>query len=127
MTEIHRSLYNSIMKKKEVTNEDLARLIAKGFEQTASKADFVYLKEDVTYLKEDVTHLKEDVTHLKEDVTHLKEGVADLKVNVNHIDARLGRMELDVQEIKGGMVYRHEFEDLVARVKYMESKLGIKA
>lgn len=37
------------------------------------------------------------------------------------------KKEGDLNEIRGNIVYRHEFEDLEARVKYVESKLGIES
>jgi hypothetical protein len=46
---------------------------------------------------------------------------------MDHLDARMGRMEADLHEIKGNIVYKYEFEDLAARVKYLETKLGIES
>lgn len=45
-------------------------------------------------------------------------------VNVN---ARLDIIEKDIAEIRRHFVYRDEFEDLTARVKYLETKLGIES
>jgi len=42
---------------------------------------------------------------------------------MDHLDARMGRMEADLHEIKGNIVYKYEFEDLAARVKYLD-KVG---
>lgn len=50
-----------------------------------------------------------------------------LEGRMDHTDARMGRMEADLSEIRGNIVYRHEFEDLLARVKYVETKLGIES
>src|SRR3989338_8122398 len=75
---------------KKVTNEELARMIAKGFENTATKDD-----------------------------------IKRLDGRMDHMDARLGRIEADVAEIRGNLVYKDEFEDLMARVKYLEIKAGI--
>lgn len=36
-------------------------------------------------------------------------------------------IERDIAEIRSHFVYRDEFEDLMARVKYLEQKLGIKS
>ena len=44
---------------------------------------------------------------------------------VQHINATLSVMSQDVAEIKKHFVYRYEFEDLMARVKYLETKLNI--
>ena len=36
---------------------------------------------------------------------------------LDHVDARLGRIEADLSELRGEIVYRHEFEDVLGRVK----------
>ncbi len=46
---------------------------------------------------------------------------------LDHIDARLSNIEQDIAEIKKHFVYRYEFEDLMARVKYLEQKLGVES
>ena len=98
---------------KEVTNEELARMIAKGFETTASKADLDGLKVDIKRIDGRIDTLDGHVSHI--------DGRMD------HLDARIGRMEADLHEIKGNIVYKYEFEDLSARVKYIESKMGIES
>ena len=46
---------------------------------------------------------------------------------LDHIDVRLSYIERDIAEIRKHFVYRDEFEDLAARVKYLEEKLKIKS
>ncbi|MBI2122229.1 MAG: hypothetical protein HYT98_03835 [Candidatus Sungbacteria bacterium] len=46
---------------------------------------------------------------------------------LDHMDARLGRLEADVHEMAENIVYRHEFEDLSGRVKYLEKRMGIES
>ena len=46
---------------------------------------------------------------------------------LEHLDARVGRIEADIHELRGEVVYRHEFEDVLGRVKYLEKKLGIES
>ena len=46
---------------------------------------------------------------------------------LDHLDARVGRMEADIHELRGEIVYHHEFEDALARIKYLEKKLGIES
>ena len=101
------------MSEKQTTIEDLAVMVKKGFEDTARKQDVVGLKGDITGLKEDVTGLKEDMIEVKE--------------GLDHVDARLGRIEADINEMRGEIVYRHEFEDALGRIKYLEKKLGIES
>ena len=70
------------MKKENVTNEELAGMVQKGFqsvhEELSKKAD----KADVVELRSDVSGLKSDVSGLKSDVT-------DLKHKTERIDRRL--------------------------------------
>ncbi len=51
--------------------------------------------------------------------------LTNLEVKVNEINTRLIDVEKDVSTIKRYLVYREEFEDLMARVKYLESKLNV--
>lgn len=64
--------------------------------------------------------------------------IDDFKVEVNerfervdehfsNVNARLDTIEKDISYIKNNFVYRQEFEDLLARVKYLETKLGIES
>ncbi|KKT29251.1 hypothetical protein A3G55_02710 [Candidatus Giovannonibacteria bacterium RIFCSPLOWO2_12_FULL_44_25] len=84
---------------KEITNDELARMIAKGFDDMGNR-----FKE---------TASKTDTEHLK--------------LRVDHIDATLSVMSRDVADIKKHFVYRDEFEDLMARVKYLETKLDVES
>lgn len=44
-----------------------------------------------------------------------------------NVNARLDIIEKDIAEIRRHFVYRDEFEDLMGRVKYLETKLGIES
>ena len=57
----------------------------------------------------------------------VKNDIKRIDDRMDHLDARMGRMEADLHEIKGNIVYKYEFEDLAARVKYLETKLGIES
>ncbi len=46
---------------------------------------------------------------------------------LDNLDARVGRIEADIHELRGEIVYRHEFEDALSRIKYLEKKLGIES
>lgn len=76
----------------KITLDKLAQMMAKGFENTASK-----------------------------------ENIDTIEKKLDHTDARIARIEADISEIRGNIVYKHEFEDLASRVKYIESKLGIES
>lgn len=41
------------------------------------------------------------------------------------VNFRLDNIERDIADIRKHFVYRDEFDDLTARVKYLETKLGI--
>jgi predicted DNA-binding protein len=60
-----------------------------------------------------------------------KEAVQELRTEMNerldHLDARVGRMEADIHELRGEIVYRHAFEDALSRITYLEKKLGIES
>lgn len=107
-------------KKEEVTLETLAHMVAKGFANTASKSD-------VDGLGNDMGELKNDMTGLKDDITGLKNDVGELKTKIDHTDARIARIETDIQTMRGNIVYQDDFDDLTARVKNIESKLGIES
>lgn len=101
------------VKKEEVTLETLAQMVAKGFSNTASKND--------------VGELRNDVDGLKNDVDGLRNDIGDLKTKIDHTDARIARIETDIQTMRGNIVYQDDFDDLTARVKNIESKLGIES
>lgn len=50
-----------------------------------------------------------------------------LEERVDIVDARLGRIEADLGGLREEVVYRHEFDDVLGRVKYIERKLGIES
>ena len=85
------------MEEKEVTNNELAVLINKGFQ--GMQGQFNGMQGQLNELKD----------------------------KVDYIDARLGRMENDFKEIKGDMVKRLEFEDALARIKLLEKKVGVES
>jgi hypothetical protein len=99
------------MEGKIQTIEDLAALI---METMASKEDIQGLAT-----KEDIQGLA-----TKEDIQELR---TEMNERLDHLDARVGRMEADIHELRGEIVYRHEFEDALARIKYLEKKFGIES
>ena len=71
--------------KKEITNEDLARIIANRFDEVDEKinAGFQELRSDVAGLKTDVANLKTDVAGLKTDVARIDATVNNIEANLN--------------------------------------------
>lgn len=90
----------------QVTIEELAIMVKKGFEATASKTD---------------------IERLEKRMERFEERMGSFEGRLNYSDARLGRIEADISEMRGELVYRHEFEDVLGRVKYLERKLGIES
>jgi predicted DNA-binding protein len=86
--------------------------------------------EDLAALIMNTMASKEDIKRL-EDKMATKDDLQELRTEMNerldHLDARVGRMEADIHELRGEIVYRHEFEDALARIKYLEKKLGIES
>ena len=81
------------------TIDDLARMINEGFKTTATKEDI-------------------RVVHTRFD---------SVESRLDHLDARVGRIEVDVHALRDEMVHRREFEDVLDRVTYIEKKLGIES
>jgi chromosome segregation ATPase len=67
---------------------------------------------------------KEDITGVKEDMKAME---GRLTTRLDHLDARVGRIEADVHALRDEMVHRREFEDVRDRIKYIEKKLGIES
>ena len=61
-------------------------------------------------------------TATKDDVKGVEER---LTTRLDHLDARVGRIEADVHALRDEMVHRQEFQDVLDRVTYIEKKLGI--
>ena len=82
--------------------------------------------EDLAALIQETMASKEDIQGLatKGDIQELR---TEMNERLDHLDARVGRMEADIHELRGEIVYRHEFEDALARIKYLEKKLGIES
>jgi hypothetical protein len=83
--------------------------------------------EDKTITIEDLARMINEgfkSTATKEDITALEDRLA---TRLDHLDARVGRIEADIHELRDEAVRRHEFEDALARITYLEKKLGIEA
>lgn len=91
-------------KAKETTIDKLAMMVAKGFEHVDKRFD-------------NVDKRFEQVDQRFEQVDK----------NFSRIEATLSTMQRDIEEIQREMVYKDEMENLMARVKYVEMKLGIES
>jgi archaellum component FlaC len=101
------------MEHNETTIEELARMINEGFKGTATK--------------EDIKEIKEDMTGITTRLDGIDSRLEGIDARLDHLDARVGRIEADIHDMSGAIVYRHEFDDALARIKYLEKKLGIES
>lgn len=76
--------------------ENLARIVAKGFEMVDRRFEQV----DQRFEK--------------------------IEGHISHIDARLDTIEHDIVDIKEYVVHRDEFEEALARIVVLEKKMGIR-
>jgi septation ring formation regulator EzrA len=87
--------------------------------------------EDLAILIKQTMASKEDIKEVKEDIQDLRiemnQKFDSVETRLNHLDARVGRIEADVHALRDEMVHRREFEDVLDRVKYIEKKLGIES
>ena len=87
--------------------------------------------EELAALIQNTMASKEDVKGLSQEMNTRFDGVTarldHLDERVDHLDARVGRIQTDVSELRGEIVYRHEFDDALGRIKYLEGKLGIES
>jgi tetrahydromethanopterin S-methyltransferase subunit G len=85
------------------TIEDLARMINEGFKTMATKEDIRAFEGRVNTRFDSV------------------------ESRLDHLDARVGRIEADVHGLRDEMVHKQEFQDALDRIKYIEKKLGIES
>lgn len=85
----------------EITTEKLAVMIGKGF-----------------------AHVDKRLDATKQE---MQEGFAKVNTRLDHLDARVGRIEADIHELRDEVVHRQEFDDALGRIKYLERKLGIES
>lgn len=104
------------MKKRSNTNQDvstgeLAQMIAAGFHAVDKRFDAVEGRLGTVEGRLGTVEGRLGVLAEKFDI----------------MDARLGRIQSDVNDLREEVVYRHEFDDVRDRVKYIERKLAIES
>lgn len=90
--------------------ENFAVIVKKGFDETASKTELNELKGEFKGFK-----------------VETQEGFKQVGDRLDHQYAQLSSYGSDLQVIKESNIHRLEFEDLSARVKLTETKLGIES
>lgn len=89
------------MSKKAMTIEDLAVLVKRGFDHTASKEElndfkrevrkeFGGIKSEIKELREHILHLAADISRLKEDMNRDDPFVEDLLHRMREVEKRVG-------------------------------------
>ncbi len=82
--------------------------------------------EDLAALLMKTMASKEDIQGLASK-EHIQEWRTEMNERLDHLDARVGRIEADVHGLRDEMIHRQEFQDALDRVKYIEKKLGIES
>jgi septal ring factor EnvC (AmiA/AmiB activator) len=86
----------------------------------------ITIEELAIFMKDNMAS-KGDIKEVKEDINEVKEDIRAINMRLAHLDARVGRIEADIHELRDEVVHRHEFDDALARIKYLEKKLGIES
>lgn len=102
----------------KVTIDKLAEMVAAGFGD---------VKGDIGGLKGDIKQVNGRLDSMDGKLDSMDGRLDHMDGRLNYMDARLGRLEADVHEVVENIVHRHEFEDLMGRVKYIERKLDIES
>lgn len=77
------------MKKKEITNEDLALMVKKGFDDSATKGDVKGLSNRIDELETDLTSRLDDIDNKLSNVAYDFE-VKGLEKRVKKLELKLG-------------------------------------
>ena len=104
------------MEEKKITNEKLARMIAKGFD--GMQGQFDGMQGQFNGMQSQFNKMQEQVNGVDERLQRVEGDVDYLKTKVNGIAS-------DLKELKKDHVTRLEFEDSLSRVKLLEKKAGI--
>ena len=104
------------MKKKEITIDELAIMVKRGFDHAEERSGIIEkeLKDGIKELKSNFEELQGDVKGLKGDVKELKSDVKELKAGQEETNLRLDHV-----------VGRMEVRSLEYRVERLEKKCGI--
>lgn len=104
-----------------------AEMVQRGFENTATKDDFRRLDQRMDGFDTRMDGFNQRMDGFDQRMDGFDQRLEKIDGRLDHLDARMGRMEADLNDIQSHIVYRHEFEDLMGRVKYIEKKLNIES
>ena len=94
-------------KNKKITIDDLAMMVAKGFES---------VEKDISEVKKDISEVKKDISEVKKDISEVKKDISEVKEN-------LSATRDDVLNMGDRFVPRYEFHDLLIRFDRLEQKV----
>lgn len=97
--------------KQKTTIDQLARMIVKGFAETATKHD--------------IERLDKRMDGFDARMDGLDKRMDRIELKIAHIEARIAQIERDIAEIRKSLISRNELEDILGRISYIERKLGI--
>lgn len=97
-------------KNKEITIDDLAMMVKRGFDDTASKDDIKELKDEFSDLKDEFSDLKDEFSGLKK----------ENQIEHEKIRRAIGNLEFIATE----MVRRDEFLVLKQQVELLKQKIA---
>jgi seryl-tRNA synthetase len=83
--------------------------------------------EDLAALIKETMASEEDIKEVRDDMKTINMRLDGFDSWLDHLDARVGRIEADVHALRDEVVHRSEFEDVLGRVKYIEKKLAIES
>ena len=92
------------MKKKRITIDELAGMIKRGFDATATKADmetrFADMETRFDKTEQDIAGLKQDIARLEKEIAELRQDILHINRLPSVVVRRIDRMEDDIRLIK---------------------------
>lgn len=108
--------HNYIMAKKNITIEDLAGMVKRGFDEVYARFDQTATQEDLLVVKEDLSAVKKDLSAVKKDLTQkMEEGFFA-------VNRRLDLLHDDISDLPD---IREELKDHDERLVRVEKKIGV--
>lgn len=108
LTRAYSQKYNQSMSNK-ITNEQLAAMIQRGFQETASKS---YVDERFTHVDERFAGIDERFNILTDSIRIMQDDIHDIKISLGPLVRMVATMDTDLQ-------------NLTQRVSRLERKVGV--
>ncbi len=108
--------------KKRMEIEDLAKIVVRGLDGADKKIEGLAMM-----VKNSFDHMDERFASLEGRMNNVEDGIDHLKNDMVNLGGRMSDLERELSAIRHHLVYKEEFEDLMSRVKYIESRLKIES